>query len=112
MSTASDPATVEKCLRLGRGFAADERPDIVQLFRKLDSHLAGDPADTVVLELHQKDPDQRGSKITLECQVTGVPMLVATSEKENRREALQEVRDDLVRQLEARKTKRLSEFRP
>jgi ribosome-associated translation inhibitor RaiA len=106
MTTAKDPATVDACLHLGHGFREDERASVVSLLDRLDHHLASEEAEHVRLDLHVKDPGQRGRKVTLECRIAGLPELVATSERDDMPAALAQVRDELVRQLDEEKSKR------
>lgn len=106
MTTASDPATVERCLHLGHGFHEDERSTVVSILDRLDHHMASEEAEHVRLDLHMKDPGQRGRKVTLECHVAGLPEMVATSEEDDTKAALAKVRDELIRQLDDEKSKR------
>lgn len=106
MTTAADPATVDRCLHLGHGFREDERQSVVAILDRLDHHLAAEEAEHVRLDLHVKDPGQRGRKVTLECHIAGLPELVATSEREDMPAALAQVRDELVRQIDDLKSRR------
>lgn len=100
-----DPATVAARLRLGSGFAAAERPDILERLSSLDHALAAFAADVVELELSMKDRDRPGQSTTLQCWVAGWPRLVATSSQPAFVSALVEVRDDLRRQLDDAKAR-------
>lgn len=93
-------ATVSGRLRLGSGFAAAERPDIVERLSSLDNALAAFLSDAVELELSTKDRDRPGQATTLQCWLTGWPRLVSTSSQQALTASLVEVRDDLRRQLD------------
>ncbi|MDG4763035.1 HPF/RaiA family ribosome-associated protein [Solwaraspora sp. WMMD406] len=105
MTTASESATVDDCLRLGGGFSQGDRRWIVEQFATLDSRLAAFPQDSTELELSVKDRAARGQKVTLECWIAGWPKIVTTSGEEDLRAALNDVRDDLRRRLNDAKTR-------
>ncbi len=108
MSTTPGPddATVEKCLHLGHGFHADERPTVVGILDRLDSRLVGEPAERVRFDLHVKDRQHPGRKLTLECHIAGLPTLVATAHDDDIKVAIAHARDELLRQLTDTKDKR------
>lgn len=105
MSAVREPATVATCLRLGGGFAGRERDRIVEQFATLDARLAGFHADATDMELSVKDREAKGQKVTLECWIAGRQRIVATSSEEDLHAALNDVRDDLRRQLNDAKTR-------
>ncbi len=109
MSTTPGPddATVEKCLVLGHGFHEDERATVTTILARMDSHLAGQSADQVRLDLHMKEPGQRGRKVTLECHIVGLSPLLATSADDDTKVAIAHIRDEVIRQLDDQKAKRL-----
>lgn len=92
-------------LRLGTGFSADERDGIVERMTTLDRRLAGFGAERVDLELSVKERDTPSQRVVLECAIAGFPRAVATSTHPDIDDAVAEVRDDLVRQLNDMKTK-------
>ena len=100
-----EPATVAARLRLGTGFAAAERPDVIERLASLDHALAAFAPEAVELELSMKDRDRPGQSATLQCWVTGWPRLVATSSRPALTASLVEVRDDLRRQLDDAKAR-------
>lgn len=100
------PATVEGRLRLGSGFAVEERAGVVRQFARLDERLKTFRAGAVDLELSVKERDLASQRVVLECWIVGWPRLVATSEERDLAVALAEVRDDLVRQLNDAATRR------
>jgi hypothetical protein len=102
MSTRSqNPATVDR-LRLGTGFHADERERILDVLRKLDQRLQRYDADAVDMELTVKDRETTKQKVTLELWIAKprTDELVATSTETGLRDALNEVREDMWRQLD------------
>jgi hypothetical protein len=105
MNAPDTLATVDQQLRVGAGFAADERPGIVEQLDSLDARLATYPAEETDLELSVKDRDRSGQKVTLECWIPGRSRLVATSEERQLPVALIEVRDDRRRRLNDAKTR-------
>ncbi len=98
-------ATVAAQLRIGAGFREDEHSEIVRRFAPLDSRLLHFAAVDVDMELSIKDRDHPGQKVTLECWIARMTRLVATSFLEDVHAALNEVRDDLRRQINDAKTK-------
>ena len=100
-----DGATVAARLRLGTGFAAAERPEVVERLASLDHALAAFAPADVELELSVKDRDRPGQSTTLQCWLTGWPRLVATSDEPALTASLIEVRDDLRRQLDDTKAR-------
>ncbi len=105
MSTVTNPATVDACLRVGGGFSQGDRNWIAEQFEPLNARLAGFSADTTELEVLVKDRESRGQKVTLECWIAGRQKLVTTSEEDDLHAALNDVRDDLRRKLNDAKTK-------
>lgn len=105
MSVATDPATVEQCLRAGAGFSQGDRNWIAEQFVTLDARLAGYPAESTELEVSVKDRAAPGQKVTLECWIAGQNKIVTTSGEEDLHAALNDVRDDLRRKLADSKTK-------
>ncbi len=85
--------------RLGTGFQMSEREEIVAQFAPLGARLRSFDADTVDMELSVKERDGADQHVTLEIWVAGRERLVSMSSRGDLRAALQEVRDDSVRQL-------------
>ncbi len=112
MSTSDrTPATVDRCLRLGHGFAEAERPDVVAALSGLDAHLAAESADVVDLDLSVKDRDAAQQRVTLLCRIAGLPEVVATAEERDLHRALTRVRDEAVRQVTDERTRRRPDHR-
>ncbi|WP_433219165.1 HPF/RaiA family ribosome-associated protein [Dactylosporangium sp. CS-047395] len=105
MSVATDPATVDKCLRVGAGFSQGDRNWIAEQFATLDARLAAFKADATEIEVSVKDREAPGQKVTLECWIAGRQKIVTTSGEEELLAALHDVRDDLRRKLNDSKTR-------
>ena len=99
MNDNTATATVQASLRLGNGFAQDERDAIVEDWSGLDARLRSFEPGTVDMELSVKERGETSQRTVLEAWIAGQPRLVATSSEIDLQRALHEVRDDLVRQL-------------
>ena len=86
-------------LRLATGFMRSEREEIVAQFAPLGARLRSFDDDAVDMELSVKERDGADQRVTLEVWIAGRERLVSTSSRADLRAALQEVRDDSVRQL-------------
>ena len=102
---AKSTATVEGSLRLGGGLHPDERSTMVEHLRALDRRLRSFRADAVELQLTVKERDEASQRTTLEAWIAGWPRLVATSNQGALVPAVNEVRDDLIRQITDHKTR-------
>ncbi len=91
--------TVADSLRLAHGVDPSEFDHVVAVMARLDSRLRSFPAGTVELELSVKERDTPSQRTTLEAWIAGQTRLVATSNRPGFDAALQEVRDDLDRQI-------------
>jgi len=99
--------TIQDRLRLVPEFRTDEREGILEvLFGRLERRLAHWQPEQVELELSVKERDKPGQRTVLECWISGVPRMVATSNEADLDRAVIEVRDDLFRQLNRYLTKR------
>jgi ribosome-associated translation inhibitor RaiA len=87
-------------LRLGQGFADAERDRVVERLEKLNRRLKRFSADGTDLLLSVKDRDGDSQKVTLEALLPRYAPIVATSENPDLRAALNEVRDELWRQID------------
>jgi ribosome-associated translation inhibitor RaiA len=105
MSAVANPATVGACLRVGAGFSQGDLNWIVERFATLDGRLASFHTDTTEIEVSVKDRAARGQKVTLECWIAGRQKIVTTSSESDLHDALNDVRDDLRRQLNDSKSK-------
>ncbi|HEX6425075.1 MAG TPA: hypothetical protein VFZ79_16440 [Acidimicrobiales bacterium] len=100
----TDEITAQR-LRLGSGFSADEREAIVDRMGSLDRRLATFGAARVDLELSVKERGMPSQRVVLECAIAGWPRSVATSTRTQIDDAVNEARDDLLRQLNDLKTR-------
>lgn len=96
---ATDQASVAQ-LRVESGFSEIEHDRIRQQLSKLNRRLNNFPADAVDLELSVKDRDTTSQKVTLEAWLPKFPHLVATSKEHDFHDALMDVREDLLRQID------------
>ncbi|MBW3561404.1 MAG: HPF/RaiA family ribosome-associated protein [Actinobacteria bacterium] len=104
------PATVDE-IRLGAGFSDEEREDVVSRLRKLDRRLKRFDEDAVDLEVSVKGRDTNEQHVVLEARVAGYERFVATSTEPQMRDALNEVRDEIWRQIDDAVNKRTSKAR-
>lgn len=106
-------ATLEERLRIVPEFRPREHDRVRTLL--LDGKLGRrlkrwDPAD-VELEVSVKDRDTSKQRMTLECWISKVPRMVATSTRTDLEAAVLECRDDLYKQIDKFVTKKESERR-
>lgn len=104
-SNERSPATLAECLRLGRGISPDERDDLLRRLAPLDHRLRSFRADGTSLELSVKDRDTAQQRVVLEGQFPRLGTVVATSDLRTFDDALMDVRADMIRRLDAAKTK-------
>jgi ribosome-associated translation inhibitor RaiA len=107
----SPTRTLEERLRLGAGFVAADRPRILEGLSALAPHLSGWEHDQVDLEVSLKDSEGPDRKVTLQAWLAGRAHLVATSHERDLDRALAEVRKELIRQIEEKKSRRESRKR-
>jgi hypothetical protein len=86
-------------LRIEAGFSESEHDRIRGLMSKLDRRLNNFPADAVDLELTVNERDTTSQKVTLEAWLPKFPHLAATSKEPALHDALMDVREDLLRQI-------------
>ena len=101
----SGASVLDDRLRLGTGFSESERPGIIGRLSALDRRLGSFPEDSLDLELSIKEREGADQRVTLECWMAGQSRLVSTSAKPSLQDALTEVRDDMVRQVEGATTR-------
>ncbi len=107
MSDEQPPVTViTERLRLGTGFVASERDEIVERLAALGTRLRSFSGETVELEISVKGRDGAGQRVALECWIAGRARLVSTSAARELPVALTGVRDDMIRQIDDAKTRR------
>lgn len=104
--TNQHPATVAESLTVHGVLYDDEVDKLVEHWSKLDARLRSFDAGKVDIQLYVKDRDARSQHITLDVKIDGLPSLVATSSSTDLDQALNEVRDEMIRQIDDLKTKR------
>jgi hypothetical protein len=99
-------ASVERQLRLGFGFEESERSRVVDMLRKLNRQLQRFPADATDVELNVKDRETMTQKVTMEVKLPHFPRIVATSNELSLRDALMDVREEVLRQVKEQHARR------
>lgn len=99
-------ASVERQLRLGYGFEESERGRVVDILRKLDRQLKRFRPDAVDIELNVKDRETMTQKVTMEVKLPHFPRIVATSNESMLRDALMDVREEVLRQIKEQHARR------
>ena len=102
---ATATTTVAQRLRLGGGFHPDERDRVVGRLTQLEGRLKAFRPDAVDLTLSVKARGKADQRMVLECRIAGWPTVVGTSTKADLDQALGEVRQELIRQLNDAKTR-------
>jgi ribosome-associated translation inhibitor RaiA len=103
--TNHHPATVAESLSLHGDIHEGELDKIVDRWAKLDARLRSFDAGTVSMQLFVKERDSRGQHVTLDVKIDGHEPLVATSTESDFDRALNEVRDEMIRQITDLRTK-------
>jgi ribosome-associated translation inhibitor RaiA len=97
---------LDDVLRLGAGFADDDRRWVLEALESLVPHLARwDPAD-VDVEISVKDRGGKEQQVTLLADLPGYPPVVAKAANRQLDQAIAEAKRELVRQIEDAKGKR------
>jgi hypothetical protein len=99
-------ASIDQLLRLGFGFEDSERTRVVDMMRKLDRQLKRFRADAVDMELTVKDRETMTQKVTMEAKLPHLPRIVATSNEPMLRDALMDVREQVLRQIKEQHARR------
>lgn len=86
-------------LALGKGFAESERARITERLAKLNKHLKRFPADDTWLEISVKDRDTTSQALTLSAELPGLGKVVVGSREGDLRDALADVREDMITQI-------------
>lgn len=95
----AEPATVADSLHVEGDLRPHEIRKLVDRWAKLDARLRSFRAGSVHLDLHLKDRDTPAQRVLLEARIDGRPKLVATSSTADLERALNEVRDEMIRQI-------------
>ena len=103
--TNQHPAIVADSLSLHGDIYDGDFDLIVDRWAKLDARLRSFDAGTVSIELFVKERDTKSQHITLDVKIDGHNPLVATSSTTDFDRALNEVRDEMIRQITDMKTK-------
>ncbi|WP_181773627.1 HPF/RaiA family ribosome-associated protein [Amycolatopsis pittospori] len=102
-----DLSLIVERLRLGAGFSAAEHDWVAERLAALGSRLRSFNEGQVDLEISVKDRNGTGQQLTLECRIHRLPgvHLVAGSSASDLPVALNEVRTDMIRQVDHAKTR-------
>jgi len=103
--TNQHPATVADSLSVHGDINDGEFDTIVDRWSKLDSRLRSFDAGTVLIQLFVKERDTKSQHVTLDVKIDGHSPLVATSSSADFDHALNEVRDEMIRQITDMKNK-------
>lgn len=103
--TNQHPATVADSLSVHGDIRNGEIDEIVDHWAKLDARLRSFDAGTVSMELYVKERDTKSQHVTLDVKIDGHDPLVATSSNTDFGRAVNEVRDEMIRQITDMKTK-------
>jgi ribosome-associated translation inhibitor RaiA len=103
--TNQHPATVADSLSVHGDLYQDDIDKLVDHWSKLDARLRSFDAGTVSMQLFVKDRDTKSQHVTLDLKIDGHNPLVATSSNGELDRALNEVRDEMIRQLSHMKGK-------
>ena len=99
MAHSADPATVEDCLKIQGDLHRHEVISMIEHWSKLDARLRSFKKGSVELHLFVKERETPSQHVTLEAKIDGRPSLIATSDSAELGHALNEVRDEMIRQI-------------
>jgi len=97
--TSEHPATVAESLQVEGDLTEGEIEQVIERWSKLDSRMRSFNSGSVGLKLYIKDRDTKSQHVTLDAKIDGHSPLVASSSSTDLDHALNEVRDDLIRQI-------------
>lgn len=100
------PPIVADALRVHGQLETHEVVDLVAHWAKLDQRLQSFRDRSIDLDLHVNERDTPSQHITLDLQIGGFKQFVAKSSASNLNRGLNEVRDEMIRQLTDAKTRR------
>ncbi|MFC4857800.1 HPF/RaiA family ribosome-associated protein [Actinophytocola glycyrrhizae] len=102
-----DPTVIDRRLHLATGFLSSERDWIVRRLAALGARLRSFSDTQVELSISLKGRNAVDQRVTLECWISRTPRLhlVSTSTALELAVALNEVRDELIRQVDDAKTR-------
>jgi ribosome-associated translation inhibitor RaiA len=93
------PPIVVDALSTHGPFREHELRDLIPHWSRLDQRLQSFADRSIALDLHLHDRDTPDQHVVLEARIGGYPTFVATARSRDLRAALNQVRDELVRQL-------------
>jgi ribosome-associated translation inhibitor RaiA len=93
-------------IHVGAGFAAKERPHVVEALSTLASHLGRWDARDVDVEVTLQDRGGKEQRVTLRTTLPGLPQLIAVADNPDITRALNDAKRELIRQLEHQKSAR------
>lgn len=105
--TPEESNVINERLLLATGFLSSERDWVVQRLAALGSRLRSFQDTQIDLEISLKERHGTDQRVTLECWISRTPRmhLVATSAARELAVALNEVRDEVIRQVDDAKTR-------
>ena len=103
--TNEHPATVADSLSLHGEMDDGDFDMIVDHWSKLDARLRSFDSGTVSMQLFVKERNTKSQHTTLDVKIDGHNPLVATSSNTDFEQSLNEVRDEMIRQITDMKTK-------
>jgi ribosome-associated translation inhibitor RaiA len=109
MSKSDDKQRItfrENVIHVGAGFAAKERPHVLEALSTLASHLGRWDSRNVDVEVTLQDRGGKEQRVTLRTMLPGLPQLIAVAESPDITHALTEAKRELIRQLEHQKSAR------
>jgi ribosome-associated translation inhibitor RaiA len=99
------PPIVVDALRVHGNLATHEVIDLVAHWSKLDQRLQSFRDRTIDMDLHVNDRDTPSQHITLDVQIGGFKPFIASSSASKLATGLNEVRDEMIRQLTEAKSR-------
>jgi ribosome-associated translation inhibitor RaiA len=109
MSKSDDKERItfrENVIHVGAGFAAKERPHVVEALSTLTPHLGRWDSRDVDVEVTLQDRGGKEQRVTRRTTLPGIPQLIAVAESPDITRALNEAKRELIRQLEHQKSAR------
>ena len=94
----------ENAIRVGSGFAAKERPHVLDSLSALAPHVGRWDARDVEIDVSLQDRGGTEQRVTVRARLPGLPALIATAENPDITRALNEAKRELIRQLEHQKS--------
>ena len=102
----NNPEILDDVLRLGVGFADNDRSWILDALESQAPHLARWEPSKVDVEIYVQDRDGKKQQVTLRADLPGYPPLIARAAYRQLDRAVAEAKHELVRQIDDAKGKR------